>query len=567
MPDSQGSGVTLSEAAGTGVVLPASQVAELIQSLVKALRAFQMYLPNNPIYHRAVDQVKAAFVPVWAASDELVLRVAETDFVWEDQTVYHQLSKSESLAWTLYKDGLRVLTLRKGVEQDEIARLLAIVNRARFLPADAPDDLLTLLWEEEFQWVSYIFAEPFSEAEPIERQGEVQESTAEVRRAQVEEEAPPRPKGIVDLEDFDGTLYFLDESEINYVIDAVRHEYARDVRSGAIALLFDIFELEQAPAVRDEIIAIIETFFPNLLNQGEFRVVAAVLRELRSVAAGAAELTAEQQARLRAFEARLSEPAIVAQLVQSLDEASTRPGDEDVSEVLRELQPGALETILTMLPRLSSDNVRVLLEAAADRLASAHTAEVLRLLRTPGSEALLGLVEMCGRLRLQGAVPGLGDALSSGSAEIRLRAVNALAAIGSAGALAHIDRAIDDDDRAVRLAAVKAAGLRGYKNALRRVESVVQGKGLKEMDLSEKMAFFEAYGAIAGPAAVKTLGAMLEGRGMLRMKEPPETRACAALGLGRVGTPEARQLLERAASDKEPIVRNAVNRALRGGQA
>ena len=93
--------MTLPEPVGSGTVLPASQVAELIQSLVKALRAFQMYLPNNPIYHRAVEQVKAAFIPVWAASDELVLRVAETDFVWEDQTGYHQLSKSESLEWTL----------------------------------------------------------------------------------------------------------------------------------------------------------------------------------------------------------------------------------------------------------------------------------------------------------------------------------------------------------------------------------------------------------------------------------------------------------------------------------
>ena len=35
-------------------ILPASHVSELIQSLVKALRAFQMYLPNNPIYQRAI---------------------------------------------------------------------------------------------------------------------------------------------------------------------------------------------------------------------------------------------------------------------------------------------------------------------------------------------------------------------------------------------------------------------------------------------------------------------------------------------------------------------------------
>ena len=555
--------MTLPEA--VGAVLPPSQVAELIQSLVKALRAFQMYLPNNPIYQRAVQQVQDAFGPVWAATDEIVLRVAETDFIWEEQVVYHQLSKSESLAWMLYKDGLRVLTLRRGAEQEEIARLLALVNQARFLAADAPDDLLTLLWEEEFQWITYVFAEPFTDAEPMEQGAESRPGvTADQRRAQVEEEAPARQKGIVDLEDFDGTLYFLDESEINYVIDAVKHEYSRDVRSSAIALLFDIFELEGAPAVRDEIIAIVDAFFPNLLNSGEFRVVAAVLRELRQVAGRSNALSEVQKERLRSFEERLSEPHIVRQLVQSLDEAGIRPGDEDVSEVLRELKASALEPILTLLPRLSSETVRALLEAAADRLASSHSAEVLRLLRTPESEALHGLLELCGRLRLQGAVPGLGDALSHRDVAIRLAAVTALAAIGSPGALAHIDRAIEDPDRTVRVAAVKSAGLRGYRNALRRVEAVVQGKGVRDMDLSEKMAFFEAYGAIAGPAAIKPLGAMLEGRGMLRMKEPPETRACAALALGHVGTPEARQLLERAAADKEPIVRNAVSRALRG---
>jgi len=102
------------------VVLPTSQVSELLQSLVKALRAFQMYLPNNPMYQRASQNVRAGFVPIWPVLDDLVLQVAETDFIWEEQVVYHQLTKAESLAWMLYKDGMRVLTLRKGVEDQEI---------------------------------------------------------------------------------------------------------------------------------------------------------------------------------------------------------------------------------------------------------------------------------------------------------------------------------------------------------------------------------------------------------------------------------------------------------------
>jgi HEAT repeat protein len=87
------------------------------------------------------------------------------------------------------------------------------------------------------------------------------------------------------------------------------------------------------------------------------------------------------------------------------------------------------------------------------------------------------------------------------------------------------------------------------------------------MDLTEKMAFFEAYGAIAGVNGLKALSTILLQRGLLRMKEPPETRACAAMALGRIKTTEAREFLQRAVDDKELVVRNAVNRALRGAPA
>ena len=48
--------------------------------------------------------------------DELVLTVAETDFLWEDQVVYHQPNKSDSIAWGVFKDGMRSLTVRRGAE-------------------------------------------------------------------------------------------------------------------------------------------------------------------------------------------------------------------------------------------------------------------------------------------------------------------------------------------------------------------------------------------------------------------------------------------------------------------
>ncbi len=66
-----------------------------------------------------------------------------------------------------------------------------------------------------------------------------------------------------------------------------------------------------------------------------------------------------------------------------------------------------------------------------------------------------------------------------------------------------------------------------------------------------------------GPKGISALEKMLAAKGLLTRKEDPETRACAAMALGKVRTPEARAVLERATQDKDPLVRNAVTRALR----
>ena len=230
------------------MLLP-SHVAELLQTMVKALRAFQMYLPNNPIHQRSAQNVKAAFGPIWTAVDELTLAVGETELRWEEEVVYSQLTKPDCLAWMLFKDGMRVLTIRKGAEQDEIVRFLELLNHARFLPAEAGDDLMTLLWEQDFQLIQYHFIDLLGEAEPLEGSpasvgGTLEPASAETRRAQVAEEAPPRPKGIVDIEDFDSTLYFLEEAEINYIVEHVQEEYRRDARQASLNALFDLLAEE-----------------------------------------------------------------------------------------------------------------------------------------------------------------------------------------------------------------------------------------------------------------------------------------------------------------------------------
>ncbi|MFN2572645.1 MAG: hypothetical protein ABR537_13710, partial [Gemmatimonadales bacterium] len=141
-----------------------------MQVVSKGMRATQLYMPNNPVYQRAVDNIRTAFRQIWQATDDLIFDIGETEMRWEDNAVYTQDQRNESIAWTLYKDGVRSLTFKPGVEDSEIVRFLAVLQQAKNLQADAADDLLTLLWAEDFQFVTYTFRELASEsAVPIER--------------------------------------------------------------------------------------------------------------------------------------------------------------------------------------------------------------------------------------------------------------------------------------------------------------------------------------------------------------------------------------------------------------
>jgi HEAT repeat protein len=550
------------------LALPPAAVEELIQALAKGLRAHQLYLPNNPVYQRSFETLRAAFKPIWEAVDELVLDVFEGELRWEGNVVYNQPSRSESLAWVFFKDGVRSLTLLPGVEQDEIIGLLDVVHRARTLQPEDNDDLLTLLWEKDFQLIRYVFQDlASSEAGgmQIPSADDVAVSAGQPRQvgAVVEEEAPPRP-GVVRADDFDSTLYFLDEKEVAYLREEVEREYATDLRRNVLAMLFDVMEQQPYPTVRAELISIFESFLPYLLGAGDFLAVAFVLREVRVVLQRAPELLPEHRKALEELPGRLSQPEPLSQLLQSLDEAAAHPSAEELGELFGELRTEALPTLLAWMPRLTNERVRVVLESALQRLAVANVPELVKAVTGPDPAMALEAVKLAGRLRLKQVVAALSQVLGHEETAIRVAAVQALSNLTVPGALQALEKALDDADRDVRLSTVRVMMQRKHKGALPKVTAAVQGKSVRVADLTEKMAFFEAYGALVGEQGVPALDAMLNAGGFLKRKEDPETRACAALALGKIASPAAREALERATGAKEVLVRNAVSRALRG---
>ena len=541
-------------------------VEEMLRNLARAIKTHQLYLPNNPIYSRAIESLRAAFAPIWPQTQEIVLTITESDFRWMGRSVMHEASRSESLPWVFFKDGVRELTLTQGIENEELTSLLQILQRVRNA-APEEDDLLTLMWEQEFTRLAYRFVDinldphasfDASAEPPKERRLPIVD---DMRKE--EAEPPKRTSGIVRLEDLDSTLYFLDEQEIDYLRTAVVADQSVDMPRSVLAILLDIFEVQEGEKVREEICGILESYMLNLLAGGAYGSVGYLLAESEQLIKRAANLLPAHRLRLAALPTSLSDPSVLSQLLEALDHSDLIPEQAELDALFDQLRGGVLGTVLGWLKQAQKPELRTALERAAGRMAAANTAEMMKLIGSSDVDVAVEAMRRAGELKTAAAVGPLSKVLQLPNVTLRQAAAAALSEIGSPGALRLLETALNDEDRDVRISAVRAMGVRGHRAALPRVEEVVRGRTVKGADLTEKMAYFEAYGTLARDAGIPPLDKLLNRRNLLGRRATPEIRACAARALGMIGSANALEVLRRAQSERDPMVRSAINRAMR----
>jgi HEAT repeat protein len=547
---------------------PIVYVTELLKAFVKAVRAHQLYMPNNPMHARSLEAVREAFAKLWQQTDEIDLHVVETRLEWEGRVVLDEEGRtSDNIAWLLYKDGIRELKMLEGFEQEELGVFFNLLQRVR-KATDDDDDLLTLMWEREFVTLQYRYVDLTQESGTgIDSMERAEQKEKILSPAQAEAGLESTQSSIAKMDEFDQTLYFLDDGEVEYLHNEIKREFATDLRPAVIASLLDTFETQKDPTVREEICGLLDYFLLVLLSLAQYRNAAYLLREAAVTANRAPEVLETHKQRLIQLGELMSDPKPLGQLLQALEDSPLRAPQRELDELFGILQPRALETILSWIGRSSNPPLKMLLEVGATRLASSNSAELIRLIGSEDEAVVLEAIRRAAALKSPAAVPALGKMLTVGETEMRLAAVTALTNIGSAGAMQMLERGLIDEERDVRIVAVRALGARNARAALPRIEAAIKGKELRESNLTEKMAFFEAYGLLAGDAGVPLLDGLLNAKGFMGKKDDSETRACAAMALGKINSPKAAESLNRAAGEKDVIVRNAVSRAIRRGTA
>ncbi|MGH7726040.1 MAG: HEAT repeat domain-containing protein [Candidatus Eiseniibacteriota bacterium] len=565
-----------------------NKLRDLMRVMMRALKAKRMYPANNPLLQRILGECSIAFNETLETLGDIHLTIQQFDILFLNQSIYHNPNKRESLAFRFAKDGITELVFQEGLPPDQLEDFLAVMAHAMEL-GSLEDDLVTLLWEQEFSHITYAYlaiddlqeqqgamalditdgAEmswPESTAEPIdettgvpwtEHHGWTDDGGSGHRADDWNELVPVARVENRCSNDF----LHLTSQEIEALAEEIHREHSRSLHDVVLEILTEVAEDESAP----EAFADLARAFADLLI---VVVQEADLKHAVEIAATLKTLSASRGHDPSGFlpDARDLTTQAVAGLSRHPEaDASLLP------EFLVHLGPRAIDPVCDLIVDVDLHSLHVYLQEALVELAKQDLPAVRSRVDLAPPHAARLLVQVLARVGTPEAEQALAAATSHIEARVRKEAISALSASGNALTRAYLLRALDDDDPQVRAAALHAVresyGAASEDRALsERLLAVLGGPRFAEQSQVERRAYFDTLVDVGGPTVLATLDAWL---GLWRLGGGGDLKArreLAAWALSRMRTPEGQAVLQKHSRSLIPAIRAACRRALETSQ-
>ncbi len=124
------------------------EIRFLLKDFLKVIKIVSMYPENNPLPQSLKRSFAERLVSVVQAHGEFRIEVDRDRLVFEQETVFEDKSKEESLAGLFYGTGISEFSFKFGLDVEDIYRLLDLVREYVNSP-DKSLDLAGSIWEAE----------------------------------------------------------------------------------------------------------------------------------------------------------------------------------------------------------------------------------------------------------------------------------------------------------------------------------------------------------------------------------------------------------------------------------
>jgi len=551
-------------------------VEGLLAALEKTVRTFRIYPPGHPKCDAFLAHAHEQFNSLLSRAGQLRLMVDRYSLFVDDVVVYTNTNSSESLAFLLYKDGIREIVFKAGLEKGEVRELATAFNME--IDIDNPeDDLTTWLWEKELEHVGIAAVEDYFEDYLPPELRDAEDLQNGVRRALLLRSFDPEElKGRILTKPFSGEKMstipikepFLTPEKIKplpqelvHLNELLAEEEQEVFFDDMLEIVFTIIHLEHDEESVDMYISLFEKLLLLSLSSGSLEQALHLVRKISQVARRPRSLSLLVTQRLGAFLDDLGAPRFVEALGSGLERGGLSSFDA-FPDLLDFLPPSALPSLVGLLESVSSMKARKFLCAGLARLGGKNIQGLTEGIPRHPWFVTRNIAYTLGLIGGGAVLPHLGGLSTHEDARVRKEALRSLNKIGSPAAADWIFKSLFHADTDTRMQAIRSLPRNPNPGYAARLEELLGSTGFDQRPLGERQAFYALLGSLSSDSILSALEAALTPRRRFLSRALKENQFLAATALSARNTAAARELLRQALPRAGPEARSLIKECL-----
>jgi HEAT repeat protein len=550
---------------------------DLTGAFIKTVKAFRFYPPDNPTLKGLRDQLLKKFKFFLNKYPSFVIQVGEYDLSYKGRVLYENRDVKTSLAFSLYKDGLREIQFMKNLEEWEVQGIVDILKQSEQVnPLE--EDIVTLMWERDFVHIRYLATDEFLKETPVIipdhvdqfRKGLVLKPLAHHVEVDLAEEGSE--EGV----NLDGLLSKINEEPSSFVsdrsiysltpdeVEGLRKEVETEVSPifavSVVDILFEILVLEKEQESYQDVVNTLIKVLDSFLALSEFVRATDLLRRAY-ILLKTYDLQDWQVEKIGEILLKAGEEARVARIGKFLEREEVRL--DEVNAYLSLLQKNSIQPLVKLLGELKNSKARRVFCDALSEIGKNAIELFIPFMDDRRWFLVRNIVYILGRIGKEESLPYIQKAFNHEENRVRREAIQALGLIGGQKTVGLLVKALTDEDVRIRCMAAINLGKAGKKTGLIPLVEIVQSKDFYKREPVEIKAFFNGIGMAGSDEVVPVLQDLLERKSWFSRGKTDEIRIGAAHALAMIGTPDAKAILEEGENSKDETLRDACTEALK----
>ena len=535
------------------------RVHDLLLSLMKAKRAFDMYPSNNPLLVKFRDELDGRFREILSEDGRLSLLIRPQEILYMGAQVYQNPEKEDNLALMFYKDGLRELTFTDGFAEEELGDFIDVI-RAR--PASSTlrfdDDVVTLLWEKDFTHVLYYVVEEFVEGSALadDEMKDIlskERITSEGSIADAYQDAISESGGEIfsPLETismgFRG-VFSLGEEEVNYLKSEMEALDDERFLESAIYGLFESLYLDKGTPSFGVLMDNLDSAIGYLIHKGGFAMAALILERFRELEMDARSFTQAELGRVRRSVSLPFDEERLRDMAEILNGRSGAVDEAGFAKFLSRLGRDTLIPLSGLLGDVKDPSLRKIIMDALVALGRGNLDVLAAGLKSGKPSVVRDVATILGRIGDRAALESLKTAAVHHDPLVRREVVRALGMVGGPKAGEVLIHTLEDEDPQIRMAALRYLPATKAPITLDSLLEIVTRPDFPQRTLSERRAFFEVLAEVGQEQVQPLMIKILRRWALFKRAKNDEAKAVAAYGLGNIHTVESLEALKKTAA-------------------